>query len=213
MIRIALADDHQLVIEGLEQILQDHSSEIKVVFTTNSGEELLDKMKTTGVDITVLDISFPDGMSGLDTLKAIKSDFPETKILMLTMHKDKSKIGTSLQHGADGYILKNHGGKELVKAIKSVYSGQKYYSQDVKDVFFEAQLTNNTKELTSIPISPREAEVLALLAEDNSEKMIAEKLNISPKTVETYKRRLKEKTGKETEKGLVRFAVENGYTL
>lgn len=215
MIRVALADDHTVVIEGLELVLKDNSSEIEVVVKAESGEDLLKKMKTTGVDVAVLDISFPEGMSGLETLKTIQSDFPETKVLMLTMHKDLLKIKTAIQQGASGYVFKNHSGKELVNAITTIYQGEKYYSQDVKEVFFNSEMsTQEIKKATpeKIEITEREAELLKLLANDNSTKIIADELGVSIKTIEAQKSKLKEKIGAHSEKGLVRFAADNGYT-
>lgn len=216
MIKVAITDDHQLVIEGLELILQDHSDEIKVVDTFNNGSDLLNRIRRNGLDLAILDISMPNGMDGLETLKAIKADFPETKVLMLTMHKDTTKIKTALQHGADGYLLKNHSGKELVNAIKQINNGEQYYSQDVRDTFFESyrsEAISDKQPLKPIKITAKEAEVLALLADDMPTKLIAEELKISDKTVEAHKKNLKEKIGAHTEKGLVRFAVENGYVL
>lgn len=216
MIKVAIVDDHQIVIDGLESILQDHSDEIKVVDTFNNGSDLLNRIRRNGLDLAILDISMPNGMDGLETLKAIKADYPETKVLMLTMHKDTTKIKTALQHGADGYLLKNHSGKELVNAIKKINNGEQYYSQDVRDTFFEAQRSkaiSDKQPLQPIKITPKEAEVLALLADDMPTKLIAEELKISDKTVEAHKKNLKEKIGAHTEKGLVRFAVENGYIL
>lgn len=215
MINVVIVDDHQLVIEGLESILQDHSSEIKVVDTFNDSSDVLQKIRSTSVDLAILDISIPGKMSGLDLLKVIKSDFPETKVLMLTMHKDTTKIRTALQHGADGYLLKNHSGKELVNAIKKIHKGEQYYSQDVKDTFFESQRPDSVSDKTTlkaINITSKEAEVLALLANDMSAKLIAEELSVIDKTIESHKTNLMKKIGVHSEKGLVRFAVENGYT-
>ena len=216
MIKVAIVDDHQIVIDGLELILQDHSDEIKVVDTFNNGSDLLNRIRTNGLDLAILDISMPNGLDGLETLKAIKADYPETKVLMLTMHKDTTKIKTALQHGADGYLLKNHSGKELVNAIKQINNGTQYYSQDVRDTFFESERSEAISDklpLKPIKITPKEAEVLALLADDMPTKLIAEELKVSDKTVEAHKKNLKEKIGAHTEKGLVRFAVENGYVL
>lgn len=216
MIRIAIADDHQMVIDGLQLILQGHSDDIEVVGTSNDGTGLLDILGQDQIDIVILDISMP-GMEDAALLKLIRKKYKRTKVLMLTMHKDARNISTMIQLGAKGYIVKNRGGKEAVNAIISIARGETYFSQDVQEAMMLSMMPENqptdheeTKK-DPVKITPQESRILELLAEDLSEKQIADKLCISTKTVEAHKKNLKVKVGANSEKGLVRFAVENNF--
>ena len=215
MIRVALADDHQIVIDGLELILQDYSDEIEVVGTANTGEGLLGILAEHSVDVVILDISMP-GMEEGATLKVIRKKHPRIKVLMLTMHHDARNFSNMLGMGARGYLLKNRGGKEAVAAIRSLAKGETYFSQEVKDAYVNSAMVNQAEEVPQsiekpLKITNREAKILELLAEDLSENEMATRLFVSEKTIQSHKKNLKKKIGANSEKGLVRFAVENGY--
>jgi DNA-binding NarL/FixJ family response regulator len=215
MIRVAIADDHQIVIEGLELILQDHSDEIEVVGTANDGMGLMGILGENSVDVIILDISMPGNEDGA-TLRLIREKNRNAKVLILTMHRDAKNISKMLQLGAKGYLLKNRSGKEAVSAIRALHNGGTYFSADVKDAMMASQMKQDQEVETTpvsqpVKITPTEGKVLELLAEDLSGKLIAAELNVSPKTIETHKKNLMEKIGAKSEKGLVRFAVENGF--
>lgn len=215
MIRVAIADDHQIVIEGLELILQDHSDEIEVVGTASDGIGILQIVGSQTIDVVILDIGMPGNEDGT-TLRLIREKNKRAKVLILTMHRDAKNISKMLQLGAKGYLLKNRSGKEVVDAIKALHEGKNYFSTDVKDAMMLSQMPQEEsvdppEDTAPVKITPAEGKVLELLADDLLGKEIAQMLNVSPKTIETHKKNLMEKIGAKSEKGLVRFAVENGY--
>jgi DNA-binding NarL/FixJ family response regulator len=216
MIHVAIADDHQMVIEGLESILSGFAHEIKVVATANTGDELINKISKTGAKVILLDISMP-GMEQFKTLKRIAYDFPETNVLILTMHDDLKNIRIALEQGAKGYLLKNHSGKQLIEAIRTVAEDKDYYSKEVQEKMNQSFKKNDKKgaksntPLFNVKITPTEVKVLELLAEDMTNKEIADHLKVDTKTIESHKRNIRDKVNAKSEKGLVRFAVEHGY--
>ena len=216
MIRIAIADDHQVVIDGLALIFQEQAEDIQLVGTANTGEEFIELLEDNSVDVAILDISMP-GMENGKALREIRERFYKVKVLMLTMHKNIENINLMIDIGAKGYLLKNKSGKEVVKAVRAIYNGEHYFSDDVQKVIVNARFEQANQHHTTgvdqddIKVTKREEAVLKLLADDYSGQMIADELNVSPKTVEAHKKNLMAKIGAKSEKGLVRFAVENGY--
>jgi DNA-binding NarL/FixJ family response regulator len=209
MIRVAIADDHQLVIDGV-QLMLEPEEDMQLVYSALNGQELLSILKTNEIDLVLLDVNMPV-LNGLDTCKKINQDFPNTKVIGLSMMKEVSLIKLMLQYGANGFLLKNAGKDEVVDAIRKVYNGQNYYSTEVSDIVMNSLNTQNTKPLLSHPfpqLSRREKQVLQLIVDEFTTSEIAEKLFISFGTVETHRRNILSKLGARNTAGIVRIAIE-----
>lgn len=207
MIKVLIADDHHIVVEGLISLL-GNESDIHIISTAKNGEDVLPILQNSQIDVAILDISMPK-MDGVELTKYIKANYPNTKILILTMHNEIGFIRRIIEAGAHGYILKNKGKEELVRAIHSLYEGNEYLGEEVTKTLFSS--IRNSDVYGEIKLTKREKEVLKLIADSYTTPKIATALNIAHSTVETYRRNLIEKTGVKNSKGLVKFAIENGY--
>jgi len=211
MIRIMIADDHNMFVEGIESIL-DGIENIQVVAKCYTGPEVFEKIPTTPVDVVLLDINLP-GMNGLEVCQKLSKEYPEVKVLALSMHNEESFVTEILKYGAQGYILKNTGKKELISAIEMVNSGQSYFSEEVTETIMKSlvnQRTGNKKAAMLTPkISRREKDVLELIVKEHTTQEIADTLFISLKTVESHRRSLLTKLGVRNTAGLVRVAIEH----
>jgi DNA-binding NarL/FixJ family response regulator len=204
MINIFIIDDHQMVIEGIQALLQT-SSDIVVAGTCTNAAESLDFLKNTHVDLVLLDINLPD-MSGLDLCKIIKQTHPKIKILALSTFNQVSYVNKMLSNGASGYLLKNITKDELSQAIYAVMEGGVYHSFEI-----EALLKNNASAQGSLPIlTKRETDILKLVVEGLTNPQIGERLFISQDTVDSHRKNLHTKLGVSNTASLVRFALENG---
>jgi len=207
MIRVFIVDDHKMVIEGLELMLL-RNEKIEVVGTATSGEEGLESIPNIKPDVLLLDINMP-GINGIDTCKALLKVLPELKIVAISMHRESSLIKMMLSNGAKGYVLKNAGQDEVVKAIETVHSGKMYLDETVNDIVVNSVVNNTKRKQSPIPsISRREKEVLQLILDECTTQEIADKLFISFGTVETHRRNMLIKLGAKNTAGLVRIALE-----
>lgn len=212
MIKILIADDHQMFTEGLVELLKDSGEAIEIIDVVSDGDSALDVLKRREIDVVILDISMP-GMDGAQTLKAIRKNHPAAKVLMLTMHNDADRIVMMLQNEAHGYVLKNRSGKEVIDAIKTLASGGLYYPDEIQKLAFKSLIPKGflKDEINRIRFTEKEEEILTLLAQGDQVKAIAEKLFVSPKTIESHKTSLMKKIGARNVQDVVRFAVKNGY--
>jgi len=207
MINVFIIDDHKMVIEGLELLLKDTET-IKVVGTATSGEEGIQKLPKVNPDVLLLDINMP-GINGIDTCKVLLKELPNLKVIAISMHKESSLIKMMLSNGAKGYVLKNAGQEEVVKAIKTVYNGKMYLDATVNEIVVNSVANKSTKKESPFPsISRREKEVLQLILDEYTTQEIADKLIISFGTVETHRRNMLNKLGAKNTAGLVRIALE-----
>lgn len=179
-----------------------------IVGEASNGEEVIPLLEKNKVDVAVLDVTMPK-MDGIELTKFIRGNYPDTKVLILTMHNEISYIRRIIEAGAHGYILKNKGKEELVRAIRSLNDGQEYLGKEVTRTLFSSIRNSNVHG--EITLTRRERDVLKLIADGRTTPMISDELNIAPSTVETHRRNLIEKTGVKNSKGLVKFAIENGY--
>lgn len=213
MIRVLIADDHQMVIDGLIRIFDESGERVDVVDTASTGDELLHLLEVdSDIDVVILDINMP-GMEGASTLKQIKEKYPEIKVLMLTMHNDADRIIMMMQNRAHGYLLKNKSGKALVDAVRALSKGNYYFPDDIQKIVFDSHIPKEfmEDELKRMSLTDREEEILRLLAQGHSAKQIAGIIHIASKTVESHKSNLMEKLKAKNVQDLVRFAVKNGY--
>jgi DNA-binding NarL/FixJ family response regulator len=208
---IVLADDHTILREGLRALLAADSN-FEIVGEAQDGREAVRCVEKLGPDLILMDLSMPR-MSGMDAIREIKKRYPETKIIALTVHKTEEYLLTTLQAGADGFVLKDATHNELLLAIKNVMGGKSYLSPGVSEKVIEGYLKGKegSRALGSWEsLSQREREVLKLIAEGYKNKEIAEDLCISLKTVEKHRANLMKKLDLHNAAALTVYAVEKG---
>jgi DNA-binding NarL/FixJ family response regulator len=206
-IQILIADDHQMFIEGIKALLRKESH-IHFVGEAHDGHEAITLLEKTSVDVLITDISMP-GMDGIALTQVVKQRWPEVKVLVVSMHNDPTVIGEILLAEAEGYILKNTGKAELIEAIHQLVNDGTHYSPAVlatmmRKARHQVQADDAVRELTD-----RELEILKLIVQEYSTADIAEKLFISPRTVDTHRKNIMTKTQSRTLVGLIKFAFRN----
>jgi DNA-binding NarL/FixJ family response regulator len=210
-IKIMLVDDHQIIRDGLKKYLLNDNNFVLVGEGAN-GNEALEILKTTEVDIVLSDLNMPE-MDGLELTENIIKSFPNTKVIILTMLDEPHYIKQLMGSGAEGYLFKNSGVDEVKKAIKRVYDGDTYLSQEVTNSLTQYVIKrkqNNPKNkrfALEANLSSRELEVLELIIKERTNQEIADKLFISVRTVDAHKRNMIEKTGSRNIAGLVMYAI------
>jgi two-component system, NarL family, response regulator NreC len=204
-VRVLLADDHAIVREGLRLILTGEGFD--VVAVASNGLEALDLAEQFHPDVAVLDLSMPL-MNGIEAAREIRHISPATKIIILTMHTERLFILEGLRAGTRGFVMKTRSADELVNAVRQISRGGTFFSPEVAQAAVEAY--QNTDVLPTDPLTHREHQVLQLIAESKTTKEIAKLLEISVKTVETYRSRIMEKLGIHDIAGVVRYAIRHG---
>ena len=207
-ISLFLADDHEIFLDGLKGILSS-APELEVVGQARDGWGAWDWLQTNTVDLLVTDIHMPK-MDGVELTQKVKAFNPDQKVLILSMYDDYSIIESIFDAEAEGYVLKNSGRDEFLKAIQRIHAGSSYYSREVMNILMEDRPPENTAPSIEGILSPREIEVLSLVCEELSTKEIAEKLFLSPRTVDTHRKNILQKTGEKTLVGLVKLAFKYG---
>jgi len=212
-IRVLLADDHALVRSGLIKLLEPHK-DIAIVGEAEDGEEAIRFAKQLHPDVVVIDLSMPK-VNGIEAAKTLRRDCPETRVLVLTMHENEEYVYQIFRSGAGGYILKNAGRDEIAAAIRAVAKGDRFFSPRVSEIMVEGYLRRaeeREKSFSSqeIPLTAREKEILSLIAEGLNNQQIADRLFISPRTVDTHRTNIMQKLDIHDSVKLVRFAIEKG---
>jgi len=203
--RILLADDHQIVRQGLKALLEREG--FAVVAEVADGQEAIRSARERCPDVAVLDFGMPL-LNGLGAAREILQACPRAKAILLTMHTEDHYVLEALQAGVKGYVVKTQAAADLIRAIHEVLRGMMYLSPGVSQAVVEAYLAKS--ELPVDPLTPREREVLQLVAEGKSTKEIAQLLGISFKTAESHRTRIMKKTSIHETAGLVRYAVRRG---
>jgi len=210
-ITVGLTDDHELMRAGLAQILEA-KGDIQVVFEASNGAELLEALEKYTVDVVLLDLEMPV-MDGREALAQIVERHPHVKVLILSMHDSNSFIVNMMELGAAGYLLKDMPPNEVIKAVKTVKSDGLYFNAKVSRALLAglpgSKITIDSKDHVKETLNSRELDVLKLICEELTTTEIAEKLFLSPKTIEGYRKQLLEKTGVKNVAGLAIFAVRN----
>lgn len=206
-INVTLVDDHKMLREGIKQLLE-FDPLIEVVFQASSGKECLDSLGSNDSDVYVLDINLPD-MTGIKVLREIRKKNKKSKILILTVHNEVEYIIDALDSGADGYILKDSGSEELVKAIKTVFSGEQYIEPDLIPMLNArlVQMSSDTELMKEL--SKREKEILVAIAEGKSNYDISLDFGISEQTVKNHISNLFKKIGVKDRTQAAVFAIRN----
>jgi len=205
MIGIFIIDDHPMVIEGIRKMLQQ-ADNVKVVGSASDGYAALEALKSKHVDVALVDINLPD-LDGIELCKKIRERFPKTKVLGLSTFKERSYITRMVDAGAAGYLLKNANGEELMEAIEAAHRGRMYMSMEAAQSIARPDAPKQELPL----LTTREREVLALIAEGLTNNEIAEKLFISPLTVDSHRKNLLAKFGVKNTAAMVKFGMEAGF--
>ncbi len=209
-VRVLLADDHAVLRSGLRLLLESQDS-FQVVGEASSGLAALALAEELTPDLILLDLSMP-GLGGLEALPSLRRVAPDVKILVLTMHDNAQYLRRALEEGASGYILKKAADVELLSAVQTIMRGEMYVHPSLTRGLIEDVIAPRLEEAQDPweSLSDREQEVLRLVALGHTSAEIADRLALSPKTVDTYRRRGMEKLGLKTRAGLVRFALQHG---
>ena len=207
--KVLIADDHRVVIEGIKSLLKDHPH-FQVVGEAVDGHQALELVEKLMPDVVVMDISMP-GLDGVAATCRIKSRFPQIQIIIYTMHADDRFIVELLKAGISGHVLKGGAVSDLVEALEAVCRGETFFTSQTPQLLLDRLRrdqapTGGAGRLASL--SPRELEVFRLLADGHPVKAIAERLCISPKTVETHKYNLMEKLGAKSVTDLTKLAIK-----
>jgi DNA-binding NarL/FixJ family response regulator len=210
-LRIFLADDHVMIRTGLKTLI-NAESDMEVIGEASDGFTALKRAKELKPDVAVMDISMPQ-LSGTQVTQQLKKACPDVRVLGLTVHEDKSYLRELLEAGASGYVLKRAAAEELIRAIRVVSGGTVYLDPHLASTLVGSLIRKrSTNQLFhSSELSDRETEVLRLIAKGHSNKEIANQLNLSVKTVETYKTRSMDKMGLQTRTDIVRYAYHQGW--
>jgi len=205
--RVLLADDHTIVAEGLVSLLEP---DFDLVGRVDNGRDLLKKAEELSPDVIVTDISMPL-LNGIEALRQLKKAKPDVRVVFLTVHADVSYITEAFRAGAAGYVLKQSAAEELRSAIKAAHEGRTYLTPLItKDFLNDILNTDEGLDSVNVTLTPREREVLQLLAEGHAVKEIAAVLDISPRTVEFHKYNIMEKLGLRTTAELTQYAIKHG---
>lgn len=210
-LRILLADDHKVVRDGL-RLLIDGQRDMRVVGEAGNGKEALRQARDLKPDVVVMDLSMPE-LNGLQATERLKAERPEVKVVALTLHEDPNYLLQLCKAGALGYVLKRSAGDDLICAIRTVAAGGTHFDPTLAGKALKGRPGDSTRKetLNRGDLSEREKEVLILLAWGYSNKEIAGNLELSTKTVETYRVRINEKLGLRSRTEIVRFALRHGW--
>jgi len=208
-LRVLLADDHALVRAGLRLLLQNHPNIESLIEATN-GREALELAKSQRPDIVLMDISMSE-LNGLETTARLVKVCPQTRVIILSAHSSQEYVAKALRSGASGYLLKDSAPAELDQAISAVVSGGSYLSPAVSATVIDDYLHRMREEIDPLEqLTPRQREILQLIAEGKSTKEVAYLLKVSVKTIETHRAQLMDRLGIYDVPGLVRFAIRTG---
>ncbi|MEI7725392.1 MAG: response regulator transcription factor [Bacteroidota bacterium] len=211
-IRIFLVDDHQLVRDGIKALLIS-AEDLTILGEASSGRECFEKIAMEPPDILILDISLPD-TNGIEITKRISTEYPDTRVLILSMYTNEDFIFNSVKAGARGYLPKNTSREELLSAIHAIYEGEEFFSDSISRIMLKSYVRKAKEDdLVSqggpIPLTTREIEILKLFAEGFINKEISDQLDISIRTVETHKNHIMKKLELKSTVELIKYAIRN----
>jgi DNA-binding NarL/FixJ family response regulator len=207
--KILIADDHAMVRDGVKNLIRQNKDYL-VIGEASNGKQALELYDELKPDLLIMDISMPD-MNGMEVSREILTKDPKANIVILSMYDDEDYISRCLEYGVKGYVVKNESGSELDYAIKTVLQGKNYFSRQAQDVIFKKYSQNVTKKKVkedAVKLTRREIEIIRLIAEGFTSQQMADKLFISPRTVETHRANLMKKVGVKNAVELVKKAQQ-----
>jgi len=207
MIKVLLADDHSIVRAGLRRIVEE-SEDMQVIAEAADGREAIEQVHKTSPDVAIIDISMP-GLDGLEVISQLKLYYPDLPLLILTMHEEGQYVVRAIEAGAMGYITKQSAPEQLVKAIRKVFSGHRYLTDEGAEALALSIARGTRGQSPLDSLSMRELQVLRRLAMGHTNREIAKAYTISIKTVDTYRFRLLKKLNLRNNAELSRFAIQN----
>lgn len=208
MTNLLIVDDHQLMIDGIKTTLEDVDG-IHVINEAHNGHEVLDILQsTTDVHVILMDINMPE-MDGLDCTKIVHKKYPEIKIIALSQYSEKRFVKQMLKHGASGYLLKDAGKQEILKAIERVLAGENYIQEELSKTLIGMVAEKSPNQGLFAELTSREKDILNMICKGYSSQEVADTLMISFHTVESHRSNMIGKTHSRNTAGLVRWAVEN----
>jgi DNA-binding NarL/FixJ family response regulator len=207
-VRVLVADDHEVVLEGVRSLIE-RQPDLEVCGLATTGPETVDLARKTRPDVVVLDMTMPE-LDGLDAIRQIKKAHPDTEVVVFSAHPSEDTIEDVFEAGAKSYIQKNEANRDLVKAIRSLAEHKPFFTSQASQILFAKFLDSGSKkkpERLEKKLTPREREIVRLLAQSSSNKEIAASLGISIRTVETHRATLMHKLGVRSVAGVVRYAI------
>ncbi len=207
MISIVIADDHGIVRSGLRMLIE-RQRDMEVVAEADDGVTALETTQALRPDVAVLDVSMPR-MTGLQAAREIRAHVPDTRVLLLSMHDDERYFLEGLEAGAAGYVLKRAADTDLIDAVRTVACGRSFLSDDAQRALMDAWLEGGIAEPDD-PLTPRELEVVKLIAEAYTNRQIAQTLKLAEKTVESHRANVLSKLGMRDRVEIVRYAIRRG---
>ena len=209
-IRLLLVDDHPVVRRGMRSCLEG-IRHVEVVDEAVDGKEAVEKVRQLSPDIVLMDIDMPN-MNGLEATKVIREEFPDARVLILSIHTNKQYVLQIIRSGAQGYVLKDASPADLVRAIESVDSGEPFFSPDISQIVLNQYLeeAGADSDGDSVKLTTRERQVLAMIAGGQSNKEMASELNVGVRTIETHRERVMNKLNIHSVAGLTKYAITNG---
>jgi DNA-binding NarL/FixJ family response regulator len=208
MIHILIADDHGIVRSGIRMLI-DRQQGMRVVAEAEDGIEAVELAQAKRPDVAILDVSMPR-MTGLQAAREIRARVPETSVLLLSMHDDERYFFDAVEGGATGYVLKRSADTDLIDAIQAVARGEQFVSPVTERAVIKEWLAGGREDRLEDPLTPRELDVVKLIAEAHTNKQIAEALHVSEKTVESHRANVLSKLGMRDRVELVRYAIRRG---
>jgi DNA-binding NarL/FixJ family response regulator len=212
-IKIMVVDEHRILREGLSTLIAKQP-DMEIVGEATDGREALELLEKLMPDLILMDVTMPN-LNGIEATRKIKSKNPQIEIIALSLHSDRRYVLGMIDAGASGYLLKECAFEELVRAINTVMAKKKYLSPGISDILIEEYVKKTTQEKPTIysKLTPREREILQLIAEGKNTKEIARYLFISVKTVETHRRHIKKKLKVQSVAELTKIAIREGLTV
>lgn len=213
MKKLIIADDHKIIRDGLKSLISQHS-DLQVVAEAGDGRRVVELVRELRPDVVIMDVNMPE-LNGIEATRQIVADYPDTRVIALSMHSDRRFVNAMLKTGASGYLLKDCAFEEIIRAVKAVLNGQMYLSASITSQVVDDLITKKTEESESMlmVLSDREREALQLLAEGNSTKEIASVMNVSVKTIESHRKNIMDKLDLRSVAALTKFAIREGLTF
>lgn len=209
---VIIADDHTIVRDGIKALLSEQE-DIVIIGEASNGSELFRLLSLTTADIILLDISMPD-LSGIEICERLRTEYPQIKVLFLSMYTTEEYIFNAIKSGAHGYLPKNISQPELLEAIRSISQGREYFNETISNIILKSYINKaknaeTENDIREHSLSKRELEVLRLFAEGFSNSEIGTRLFISPRTVESHKNHIMQKINLKSPVDLIKFAIKN----